>query len=790
MGVDIAPRRRAIAIAAAAGLALACSRGSAPRAPVEPLSVVLVTLDTTRADRIGAFGGSIVPTPHLDRIAAEGVKFTEAISQVPLTLPSHATMFTGRYPASHGARHNGIYRLPEADVTLAEVLKEQGFETAAFVGAFVVNEGFGLNQGFDVYDDIEGGRYQGETDRLFEAQRTAEEVNAAVYEWLKRPHAGRVFLWVHYYDAHEPYAPPERPGLVGTGYDREISYVDATFGDLMERLRGAGLLDRSLLVVAGDHGESLGEHMERTHGVFLYEGALHVPFMLRAPGLIPAGGAVDGPVGLVDLAPTVLDLLGLPPLEQAEGASLRPRIFGEKPRGARRVYAETLMPRLEFGWSELRMVRDERFKYIQAPRAELYDLREDPGESHNLLAEQPRRVAEMSGLLEQWVASTGQGEGPAQAARQLSPEEEEKLRSLGYLGGSAFKAGDAADGEARPDPKDQIAEAIKLNRARDLLHAGSPVEALELATQILQKTPTNRHARQTRVQALIRLDRLEEAELEAEAALTFAEHDPDASPQLVEKARRMLASVYWMRGKNAEAEKQYHMAIEMNRENGGAPVFPGLLLGTAAGMDEAKQIVRGVLERNPDDPAALAAKFELEHAEGEREAALHTAERLAQLGAGDAPTLIKAGRMLDEAGKPALAASCFEAALAKADHPSPDVLGFLGTSRLHAGDLAGATEAFEQVRALRPDDPRTPFFLGNIALLNGDESRARELYDESLRLNPQFVPPLVNLAEWLASRGRAAEAIDVLEGALERRPGDPGATRVLARLTGGTQGDS
>ena len=307
----------------AAMLASGCSR----TAPGSGRSLILVTLDTTRADRIGAFGGRAVPTPRLDAAAREGAAFEEAISQVPLTLPSHSTIFTGRYPASHGVRHNGIYRLRESETTLAKRLKSAGYATAAFVGAFVVNRGFGLEQGFDTYDDVGVDRFQGGRDQVFEAQRTADEVNARVFDWLdRRKGSGPVFLWVHYYDPHEPYEPPEKAGrtLEGSGYDREISYVDACFGDLVDRLRAAGLYDRSVVVVAGDHGEGLGEHGERTHGLFLYDAALRVPLLIRAPGIVPAGARIGGPVELADVAPTVLDLLGLRRSRRRKGeASVR-----------------------------------------------------------------------------------------------------------------------------------------------------------------------------------------------------------------------------------------------------------------------------------------------------------------------------------------------------------------------------------------------------------------------------------------------------------------------------------
>ena len=769
----------AIALLFLAG-AVGCSE---PAHPVDDLSVIVVTLDTTRADRIGAFGGTAVPTPHLDRIADEGVRFSRALSQVPLTLPAHSTIFTGRYPATHGVRHNGIYKLPDSETTLAERLKVVGFESAAFVGAFVLNHGYGLNQGFDHYNDIAGDRYEGGGDRLFEAHRTAQQVNARVFEWLDEPRDGRVFLWVHYYDPHDPYTPPEDSGfaLSGAGYDREISYVDFCFGELIDRLERDGILDRSILVVVGDHGESLGEHQELTHGVFLYENALRVPLMIRAPGRLKAGRGVEHPVGIIDVAPTLLEMLELPPLEAAQGKSLLDAMRGKDRGQDRLVYAETLMPRLEFGWSELRMVSDERYKYIAAPRSELYDLRNDPGETQNLLSLKSELGGEMAALLDDWMAGTDDAEAGAEASRDLSADEEAKLRSLGYLGGDAFKAGDTGGLLARPDPKDMVVSARKLTTAGDLLEAGEVEESLRLTTEILAEVPGNHLARSKRIQALIRLQRLEEAVVEAEAAVVLAEQDPDASLQLLEKARRVLASVYWMIGRNDEAEEQYRMAIELNTRNSGAPVFSGILLGAAGGMEEARRLVADVLSRNPRDGAALAARFELEVAAKDDQAALKTAVLLSEVRAGDPPTLIKAGRLLRGADRPAAAVACFEAALEKMG-PNADLLGYLGMARLAAGDPAGAEEALLQVRELRPDDPRAPFYLGNIALMRNDETRARTLFDQALALNPEFVPPLVNLARWLEMQGRRDEARSVLEDALRRRPGDPGATQALASL--------
>lgn len=775
------PRPVSTALLAALALVAGGCSEKLSRSPSE-FSVVVVTLDTTRADRVGAFGGRVVPTPRLDAMARDGVAFQAAFAQVPLTLPSHSTMFTGKHPASHGVRHNGVFRLRDSETTLAERLRESGFKTAAFVGAFVLNSGYGMEQGFDTYVDIPKDRYSGGRDQLYEAQRSADEVNAEVFRWLDTRQEGRIFLWVHYYDPHAPYEPPEKPGrtLAGTGYDREISYVDACFGDLVDRLTRDGILEDSILVVVGDHGESLGSHGELTHGVFLYDPAIHVPFLVRAPGLVPKGRRIDSPVETADLAPTVLDLLGLPPLPAGQGKSLVPLIHGREDGSTRLVHAETFMPRIEFGWSELRMIRDRRFKYIEAPRPELYDLRQDPEEASNLAALEPERAAELAASLNRWTDETTDEEVASSARRTISAEEEAKLRSLGYLGGGT-ETDLASDGRVRPDPKDMIEEGMIVSDARDKIRGGKVEEALADLTAIVEKSPSNHLARNSRIQALVMLKRYAEAEDESWAALAAASQDSDASANLVEKARRVLASTLWLNGKNREAEEQYRLAIALNMQNQSAPVFPGILLGTASGKEEAKRIVEDVLSRSPNDSAAWAARFELQISENAKEDALRSAARLAELKGGDPETLVKAGKLARDEGDLPLAVRLYEIAHEKAPR-SPDILGYLGTARLAAGDVAGAERDLSEARKLRPEDPRPAFYLANIALLRGDERKATRLIDEVLESDPEFVPPLLNYARWLADKGRMADAIRVAESAVERRPDDRSAQALLRQL--------
>jgi arylsulfatase A-like enzyme/tetratricopeptide (TPR) repeat protein len=769
--------------ATAACLCLALA-GCTTTVPPEERSVILVTFDTTRADRLGVYGNGDGLSPNVDRIAAEGVVFEEAIAQVPLTLPSHATLFTARYPASHGVRHNGIYRLRESETTLAEWLRDRGFATAGFAAAFVMNRGFGAEQGFDVYDDVPGNRFEGARDQIYEAQRTAEAVNERVFRWLRaRPERERFFLWVHYYDPHDPYEPPESPdrALRGTGYDREISYMDSCFGDLVRELDRKGVLDRSVLVLAGDHGESLGQHGEMRHGIFLYEPSMHVPLIVRAPGLVPAGKRVPGPVELADVAPTILDLIGAPPLPAAQGRSLVPRIDGSDDGRAALAHAESLSPRLEFGWAELRMVRDGRFKYVEAPVPELYDLRRDPGEEQNLAPLEPERTAELSGALARWTAATTDASAETEAARSLDPDEEARLRSLGYLGGDYFKSG----GEGGlTDPKQGIAELRRLGAARDLLTQGDAAGALAGASEVLASNPSNHLARETKALALIDLGRLAEAEDEALGALAAAGTDPFASAVLTQKARGLLASVLALRGKRVEAEDQYRRILRDDPTSEAAAVDLARLLLEQGRRDEAAALVEDVLRKDPANGMALAARFLIESAEGRNADALKTAAALADARAGDVQVLNRAGRRLQDAGDFARAAACYEVALEQMRELDPALLGRLGIARLSAGDPEGAEKAFGAAAALTPSDPRPQHYLGVIRLGRGDEAGAREAFDRAMALDPGFTAPLVHLARWLGRQGRMDEARSALAAAEARRPGDPAVAAAAEELRG------
>ncbi len=462
--------------------AWACAR---PQAPGPPPSVLLVTFDTLRADRVGVYGDAAARTPHLDRLAREGVRFERAYSAAPVTLPAHATLFTGLLPPEHGVRGNGSFALGSGPRTLAEALRGRGLRTAAFVGAFPVAQRFGLGRGFDRYDDA----FSRAPGLHFDfAERRADRVVEAAESWLQA-NAGPVFVWVHLYDPHAPYDPPEGYGQ-GDRYRGEIAFADAMFGRLLavwEARPGP-----AFVAATSDHGEAFGERGEESHGLFVYDTTLRVPLLLRGPGL-PAGRRVAEAVGLVDLPATLCELAGAGAFPGRSLSELwsKQAAAGESAQARGPLYAETLAPRLDFGWSELRAWRDGRFKYVRAPRPELFDLEDDPQELRNLASSKPEQLAGM----EQALAAKLERMGEAQSRSPIDVEAAERLRSLGYVQGPGG-AGSGADPKDRTEVARRIAAAtgpfrgpedvVAIYRELAALDPGNPLVDFRLADALLR----------------------------------------------------------------------------------------------------------------------------------------------------------------------------------------------------------------------------------------------------------------------------------------------------------------
>ena len=492
-----------------------------------PARVVVVTIDTLRADHVGSYGSERARTPVLDGLAREGVRFDAAFSPVPLTLPAHATLLTGLDPDLHGVRHNAVFTLAPGIPSLPERLRAAGFGTAAFVGAFVLDRRFGLARGFDVYDDAMGGRRSGRAVVGF-AERRADAVVDAFLGWLETA-PDRFFAWVHVYDPHADYDPPAgfSLGFAGRPYDGEIAFVDSQLGRLFEALDARFDREDTLVVVTSDHGESLGEHGEPTHSYSLYAATQRIPMIWRGPGF-RGGRTLDDVVRLADVAPTILAALGQEPFPASSGRDLAPLLRGDAPPA--RAYAETLATHLDYAWSALFSVRDTRWSYIRAPEPELYDLAADPREQRNLAAERPEVARE----LDAWLAERIANARPLGAAAELSAEERARLQALGYVAG----AGESADADlGGPDPKQRVGVLVALERAEALGGRGRWADAWAKLQSLDEQGD---QFRLTRASYAVRAGLLDAAERDLEAALAHAPARADLLrlQGLVEELRR------------------------------------------------------------------------------------------------------------------------------------------------------------------------------------------------------------------------------------------------------------
>ncbi len=444
------------------------------------LNVLLVTLDTTRADRIGCYGYEKAKTPNLDSLALGGVKFSNTYCQVPLTCPSHCSILTGTYPIYHRVRNNGTYYLNPGLLTLAEILKSKEFKTAAFVSSFTVDSRFGLDQGFDFYDDKFA---EEEIFKALKSEKKADKVFASFSDWLDKNASDQIFCWVHFFDPHLPYDPPSpfKEEFLDSPYDGEIAYMDYYVGKTIEKLREKDILDKTLVILVGDHGEAFGEKEVGGHGVFLYDVTMKVPLVFYAEDHLPPGKVVKARVRLIDLMPSILDMLNIPLTKEIQGISLLPYIEGRRKENLS-SYIETYYPKENYGWSELIGVIDGDWKYIQAPKEELYNLKKDPEEKINAFEKEKKVASEKKDKLKEMMKNYSSELRIEK--REITAEEKERLRSLGYV--------DLAENIPKgqlPDPKDRLDEHRMVHQAEIYEFQGNYQEAAKIFEKILSIRP-------------------------------------------------------------------------------------------------------------------------------------------------------------------------------------------------------------------------------------------------------------------------------------------------------------
>jgi len=700
----------------------AVARIGSQRPAAHDLNVVVVTLDTTRADRLGCYGFTRVETPNLDALARQGVVFENATSTAPLTFPSHSSIFTGLIPPHHGARDNGGFFLDDARTTLAERLKAAGYATGAFIGAWVLESRWGLAQGFDEYSDrFELSKYK--VVSLGTVQKPGDEVMDGALKWLDTVRDRRFFAWVHLYDPHAPYEAPEpyASRYRGQPYLGEIAYTDHVVGRLTGWLETQGLLEKTVIVVVGDHGESLGDHGEAAHAYFIYGATTHVPLIVRTPwGLT---GRSPAQVSTVDILPTVLDVVGLAPQEGIDGRSLARALFDPAAPLGHASYSETYFPRYHFGWQHLRSLRDDRYTYVDAPRPELYDRSQDPGETRNVFKAYSQRAEALRVRLEEMSRTTGT---QAPERKQLDPETLQRLAALGYVGNVI----DVDPHAVLPDPKDKLPLFEAMNAAKSFAQDEDFERAVAKMKTVIAEDPNIMDAHLTIGNWLARLKRGEEAIAAYKQALSLKPDDDIALGN--------LARLYLARGKQQDALdalEVFRTALRANPKNPQSWYQLATLYLDTNHLGEAESAFKDALTANPKMGAAYNGLGVV----------AFTRDDLAA-----AETLVRKGLALE----PRLRTAHYN----------------LGRIREARGDVVQAEALYRDELATYPDQGRARFNLAQLRRARGD----RDGYLAELRAGVEQAPDF-GACYWYLAReelgaGRLEAAADLARRGLEAQP--------------------
>jgi arylsulfatase A-like enzyme/Flp pilus assembly protein TadD len=661
-------------------------------------NILLITVDTLRADHLGCYGYSAASTPVIDELAAQGYRFTQAYAQVPLTLPSHYSILTGTYPFYHSVRDNS-HGNEQGPPVISEFLRNAGYRTGAFVGSALLDPRFGLNRGFDAYvADFDFSRSGGVD--LSHIERPAGDVVRSALRWIASD-TGKFFVWIHLFDPHDPYSPPEpfKTRFPHSPYDGEIAYVDQSIGILVNSLKEEGLLAHTDIIFTSDHGEGLGAHGEFTHGFFVYEPTIHVPLIIRVASGTKGGKRIDDLVRSVDIAPTILRLAGLPTAAEMQGKSLlgllddnahseaRSAKAGDRP-----IYFETYYPLREFGWSELRGLRIGRHKYIDAPRPELYDLSTDPGERHNLYSSHTALAAHFKETLRSEVGKYA-ATRPTAAAATPDPNTVELLRSLGYVGYvGGVKPPRATSNGPRADPKDKVGVYADILHALNLATKGQSPAATRILEGVLRENPEVTSARLVLGVQYQKMGRLSSAADEFAHALS---NEPDNA-----LCAFNLAQVLEQQGKVDDALTLYHRALKIDPNFSPAHTALGVIYRKRRQRLEAIQEFERALEFGPDFTARynLAGIYAFS---GQLDQALKNAQEAVNL----QPTL-------------------------------PEAYNMLGSICYLRKEMPQAEHAFLKVLELSPRSDTALTNLAEVYAQTGRVAEAKETLKRALSINP------------------------------------------------------
>ena len=782
--------------------------------------VLILTIDTLRWDRLG-YTGYDIETPNLDALSETGTTFTQAITVTPLTLPSHASLFTSHYPSRHGVRSNGTFQLQSNAVTLAEVFREAGFATGAFIGAFVLDRRFGLAQGFDHYDDELPDEVR---HKIYYAERPAKEVVSRAIDWIHAQEDESFFAWVHVFEPHAPYEPPLpfSEQYADRMYDGEVAHTDQMIKPILDLVSS---MEDSIVVVTSDHGESLGEHGETSHGLYIYDSTTRIPLVMNGSG-VPKGLRIDAPVRIVDIAPTVLDFAGYQFPGNTDGESLVP-FLQEEPFPELDAYSESFLPRYSFNWSEIRSLRRSGLKFIQAPKPELFDLELDPREGVNLMeTSRASEAVPLAAVLDQMIES----QDPSGAKPlQLDQSARRRLESLGYLSPDVVR--NEGPVTKRVDPKDRIevyehmqellspeltaeqaiegyrailelepTNTLSRNRlANTLAEEGRLQEAIEEYRQLVLDTEIDFRGLENLSAALLLQGETDEALATTETAIATAPWNPDfhvLRGEALEQARRFdeskdaylsaleveasaenywrVGTVYEKLGVASDAEKQYRDALIKDETFRPAASALARLLSRTGRAGEGLEILEdfvpdGSIQTQPSIklvyPNEIHLPVEIATALAEVNMALGNVieariilEKSRLQYPQNTRVLVLLGLLHGRAGELDEAATVLEKSL-ELGETTPDLLKNLAIVYLRQNRPNMAVTYLEKVCKLVPDDPSSWYSLGNAYYQMGSGVRAVEAYSRALELRSPWPEAMFNLGIVASEVGRREIAI-------------------------------
>ncbi|MBU0638298.1 MAG: sulfatase-like hydrolase/transferase [Planctomycetes bacterium] len=704
-------------MAATVLLLVGCQPGPARNTDSGGLNVLLITLDTTRADHLGCYGNPQAATPNLDRLAQRGVQFLQCTADVPITLPSHTSILTGLSACAHGVRDNGRYHLHENHTTLAEVLRQHGYQTCAYLAAVVLNAQYGLNQGFDEYHDVpipspatldEAARESDQPPHLLMArygERAADQVADLTIEYLRQNRRKRFFLWTHFFDPHLPYTAPPRwtRRYPQSGYVAEIAFMDEQVGRVLSELENLKLADRTLVVVTADHGEGLGQHHEDTHAFYVYDTTLAVPTIMACPQRFAGGRTVAAQVRNIDIVPTILDLLDLPPLDVIQGKSLLPLLRGDAADLHLEAHASSIITQLDFDYAPLHCLRAGGWKYIHADPPELYHVADDPNELRNLATTDPAKTLEMQERLRRVADSAPQFAYSSRAQTTIDPATAARLRAMGYVGGLSAELGHTPRSQpttlvdeldwpgANPMEKWEVIQCLANGQS------ALQDQRYELAEQqlqrLLQLEPASPFGLHLLAQCYFFQDRIDEATAAVQRLLEARPHDA--------RAHTMLGRCLVARQEYARAITAFERAIELRPDDFDTWFHLGAAHTKLESWPDAQAAYRRALELQPTSFDARYRRAECLAASGDHSAAVAEARRLVEDSPASAPAHYLLSRSLFQLGQ---YAECEKACSVLLDQDLRSARMFLlrAQCRAQLGNVSAAEADLDQAAALDP----------------------------------------------------------------------------------------